>query len=291
MEEGKDKIKKLLVDSGVLPPAAQKDVVEHYGEYKRLIGKMARKYVRDRVEYEDLIQEAAIGLILACRQYDPSRSDNFHRYAIYRMKGKMYEYCIGNENPIYVPTHIAKAASYIKQMRRLLGNQPYIDEKSNIIIEIASVKEHAEEKKLKKPVQYDLSELKRKLGNIANNSRMTYEKLAGLAMESLSMIVSDDILSKFPEEGAVIEDIVSNSQLAHQLKESLGERKFTVLYMRTMGWNLREISEHLEKLGYTNRQGKRITRQAVKAILVDTLQTTKKLLMAKGIKLDSRGIE
>ena len=267
-----------------LPEEAKADGVKHIAAYERLIYKMARKYVRNRVEFDDLIQEALTGLILACRDFDPTRSDNFHTYAIYRMKGKMYEYCIGNESPIYIPTQVAKAASYVKQMQRLLDKEPYLFDKGDIIGEIIFTKEHSEEASINPMVKADLKELKRKLGNIANNSKTGYTHLAKLAMESLSMIVSDEVLAKCPKETDLVEDLVATKENIGHLRESLGEKKYTVISMRFAKYNLREISEELERLGYVNKQGKRITRQAVKAILDETLQTVKKMKSFKNLE-------
>lgn len=267
-----------------LPEESKAEVVKHIASYERLIYKMARKYVRNRVEFDDLIQEALTGLILACRDFDPERSTNFHTYAIYRMKGKMYEYCIGNESPIYIPTQVAKAASYVKQMQRLLDKEPYLFDKGGVIGEIIFTKEHSEETNINPSVKADLKELKRKLGNIANNSKTGYTHLAKLAMESLSMIVSDEVLAKCPKETDLVEDLVANKEAINQLREALGEKKYTVISMRFAQYNLREISEELERLGYVNKQGKRITRQAVKAILDETLQTVKKMKSFKNLE-------
>ena len=267
-----------------LPEEAKADVVKHIASYERLIYKMARKYVRNRVEFDDLIQEALTGLILACRDFDPERSTNFHTYAIYRMKGKMYEYCIGNESPIYIPTQVAKAASYVKQMQRLWDKEPYLFDKGDSIGEIIFTEEHSEEENLNPSVKVDLKELKRKLGNIANNSKTGYTHLARLAMESLSMIVSDEVLAKCPKETDLVEDLVANKETRSQLRDALGEKKYTVISMRFAQYNLREISEELERLGYVNKQGKRITRQAVKAILDETLQAVKKMKSFKNLE-------
>jgi RNA polymerase sigma factor (sigma-70 family) len=256
----------ILRHKNSLPEQAKRDVEKHLASYQRLIYKMARKYVRNRVEFDDLIQEALYGLMLACRDFDPSRSDK-----------KMYEYCIGNESPIYIPTQVAKAASYVKQMQRLLDREPYLFDKAGSIEEIISTEKHVEEENINPAAAADLKELKRKLGNIANNSKTAYSQLARLAMESLSMIVSDEVLAKCPKETDLVEDIVANQEVVDQLRETLGEKKYTVISMRAEGWNLRQISEELEKLGYVNKQGGRITRQAVKAILGETLQAVKKM--------------
>jgi len=276
--------KALLTKTKALPEQARKDVERHYDEYLRLIQKMAHKYKRTRVEYDDLVQEALFGLVLACRDFNPERSTDFHTYAIYRMKGKMYEYCIGNENPIYVPTHVAKAASYVKQMQRLLDREPLFMEDSDSITAIIAVEEHEIEAELNPLVLRDLRELKRKLGNIAGHSKMKYAPLAKRAMESLSLVVSDDVLSKYPKENEIVEEIVSNRQLSEQLRESLGEKRFAVLSMRALDYTLKEISEQLEVLGYTNKQDQRITRQAVMAILKETLRAVQRMRIIKKLR-------
>jgi Mg2+ and Co2+ transporter CorA len=102
-----------------------------------------------------------------------------------------------------------------------------------------------------------------------------------MAMESLPLIVSDEVLSKFPKETDIIEDVISKQELSDQLEDVLGEKKFVVLSMKSAGWSFREIAEHLEKLGYVNRQGNQVTRQAVKAILDDALKTIEKLKSSK----------
>lgn len=267
------------------PQGAQEQVRQNIKGYERLISKMARKYVRPRVEFDDLVQEGMIGLMLACRDFNPERSTAFHTYAIYRIKGKMYEYCIGNESPIYVPTHVAKAGSYIKQMQRLLDREPNFMDTPTIIREIMSVQTHACEKDLNTFVLASLRELKRKLGGIAGHSKMKYEALAALAMQSLSLVVSDDILTKFPKERGLVDELVSNRELNSQLREYLGEKKFTVLSMRALGWNHREIAAHLASIGYTNREGRQVSRQAIKGILNDTIRSVEKMSIFKDLKV------
>jgi RNA polymerase sigma factor (sigma-70 family) len=284
VREKEEPIQSLRNYTKSLPEETKKMVEAHIPDYERLIYKMARKYVRNRVEFDDLIQEALVGLILACRDFDAERSPNFHTYAIYRMKGKMYEYCIGNESPIYIPTQVAKAASYVKQMQSLLDKEPYLFDKGSSIGEIISLEEHPEEENINPVTKATLKEMKRKLGKIASNSKTSYEHLAKLAMESLSMIVSDEVLAKCPKETDLIEDVVANKESIAQLREVLGEKRYTVLSMRHAKYNLREISEELERLGYVNKQGKCITRQAVKAILDETLQTVKKMKSFKNLE-------
>lgn len=267
-------LEELASKKGSLPERARKDLETHITEYHRLILKMARKYVRSRVEYPDLVQEAMIGLILADRDFDPSRSTDFHTYAIYRIKGKMYEYCIANDNPIYVPTHVAKAASYVKQMRRLLEEQ--LNSPDVSIDEVILIDHHPVEKTLN-PSAYDkLREMKRKLARIALNSKMAYERLAGLAAKSLSSVVNDEVLSKVPKDTEKIEDIILGGEVREQFRELLGEKRLLVLEMRSQDWTYREIAEKLYTMGYRNKSGGVISRQAVKGIWDETLKTIHK---------------
>jgi hypothetical protein len=110
-------------------------------------------------------------------------------------------------------------------------------------------------------------------------------------MESISLVVSDEILSKYPKENELVDELVSCRELSEQLEESLGEKRFTVLSLRAKGWNFREIAERLEELGYTNRQGKQISRQAVKAILDETLKAVRKMRVFHNIQQGKPKIE
>jgi RNA polymerase sigma factor (sigma-70 family) len=258
-----------------LSPRAKKALEDHIRDYKRLILKMAHKYKRHRVEYDDLVQEAMIGLILADRDFDETRSRDFHTYAIYRMKGKMYEYCIANESPIYVPTHIAKAAAYVKQMQRLLEAEPSFTTHGIESDKIIAVSKHPFERKLPTPIAEQLTELKRKLGRIAHNSKRDYESLTKMAFESISLIVSEDALLKLPQE-EVLDDWVASKRMSEDLERSLGPKRFAALKLRAAGWNYREIAEALFDLGYANKRGEVISRQAVKGILDETIKAIRR---------------
>jgi len=280
-------LEELVRQDSALPERAHKDLEKHINDYKRLILKMAHKYVRNRVEYEDLAQEAMIGLIQADRDFDPTRSSDFHTYAVYRMKGKMYEYCISNDSPIYAPTHITKAASYVKQMRRLLENEPYVSNSDAAIEDIIRTEEHPEEKKFPVPSYNELREIKRKLGRIAINSSMRYEKLANLALLSLSLVVSDEILTRLPETSNDIEKIILCEELRTQMFGMLREKQRIVLEMRAQDWSYREIAEYLYELGYKNRRGGVISRQAVKSIYDDCIRSIRKSKIYRDFVKDS----
>ena len=290
-EEVGEKLENILASGGDLPKRAKEDLEQRIEEYKRLIGRMARKYVRNRVEYEDLIQEAIIGLILADRNYDPKRSEDFHTYAIYRMKGKMYEYCIGNESPIYVPTHIAKAGAYVKQMLKLIESDQNLELHQITFHEIILEEDHEAEDFLSRDTRVSLKELKRKLGRIAFNSKMTYERLARMALSSLSFIVSEEALSATATEEGDVDDFVADKEIANKIREIIGEKRYTVLYMRAIGCEYIEIADRLFQMGHSNNKGQKITRQAVKSIYDETVDRVRKLRVFKEVEERFEGKE
>lgn len=251
-------------------------------EYSQLISQMAMKYRRNRVEHADLVQEGMIGLILAVRGFKPQRSPDFHTYAIYRIKGKMYEYCIGNENPIYVPAHIAKAAAYVKQMQRLLEGELRGEAEMVLAEEIIVVEEHEGEGRLSPEGKAALKEIKRKMENIAKNSKMPYPKLAKLAYSSLSLIVPEEALAAAPLDAPDVDDAASDREMMKHLKDSIDEKRFTVLWMRALGWAYVEIADELYRRGYGNNKGLKMTRQAVKNIYDETIETIKRTRFFRG---------
>lgn len=252
-------------------------LTEKIKEYKRLISNMAYKYVRGRAEYEDLIQEAFVGLVIAGDNFDESRSEDFRTYAITRMRGKMYEYGIRNDTLISIPTHVAKAVSYVRQISKLLDKE-LPDDKDGIKLELLKNRRCPTlEKKLSVGALEKLDSLKQRLENIARNSKISYETLAGLAIDSLSSIVAEDSLFKHSVDEPDGELNAIDNQLMKNLEIALGEKQFFVVRLRLLGCSYREIAEKLSEAGYKNSKGKQISRQAVKGILDSARKTIKEL--------------
>jgi RNA polymerase sigma-B factor len=249
---------------------------ERIKEYKRIIGSMAHKYVRGRAEYEDLIQEAFVGLVLAEKDFEPERSEDFRTYAITRMRGKMYEYGIRNDTLISIPTHVAKAVSYIRQMDKLLDKE-LSQHTDDIRMEILRNRTAEPEKTLTAYGQEKLISLKKRLENIARNSKITYETLASLALESLSLVVSEDALFKHSSSEQDIDVDMIDQETRERLQEALGPKQYYVISLRLCGYSYREIAEHLSQAGYKNNKGNPISRQAVKGILDSARKTIKSL--------------
>jgi hypothetical protein len=113
--------------------------------------------------------------------------------------------------------------------------------------------------------------MKRKLKSIATNSKMSYERLARMALESISLMVSDDVLSKVPKEDSM-DSYIFSKEVDEKLLKLVGEKKLIALTMRSNEWNYREIAEYLFELGHSNRKGEVVSRQAIKGMIDDTIK-------------------
>lgn len=60
-------------------------------KYAKLVTVIARKYYLEGWDYEDLIQEGMIGLIMAMREYNESKSQSFEAFAAMCIKHKIYD--------------------------------------------------------------------------------------------------------------------------------------------------------------------------------------------------------
>ncbi|MEM7247701.1 MAG: FliA/WhiG family RNA polymerase sigma factor [Acidobacteriota bacterium] len=65
----------------------QQELVESHLSLVRRIGSRWRSRCRTHVEYSDLLQVGALGLIDAARRYDPRRHDTFEAFAKQRIRG------------------------------------------------------------------------------------------------------------------------------------------------------------------------------------------------------------
>lgn len=244
-------------------------------QYIRLVLKIAQKYVRNNVEYEDLIMAGATGLVEAVRHFDVTRSTNFKAYAITRIKGRMYEYCISNLTTISVPTHVGKTRVYIERMTRILDQEPRLFSAGLIPEEIIREWEHPAECALSEHAQNTIKTIKGMVNKIAINSKTTYKLLINLAYQSMVTELGEEDAREFItfSSNDDIETNVATSKLIEQLKETIGEKKTAVLILHHQKYNNEDIADELYKRGLTSR---RITRQAVRGLLRSAEEKAKK---------------
>lgn len=91
-----------------------------FEDHKHLIPKLANKYMgygKEGVEYDDLLQESALGLHLATRDFKPEKwtGKTFESYAVTRIYQSMMEYFLAS-NKLYTPKHVVALASKIKKL-------------------------------------------------------------------------------------------------------------------------------------------------------------------------------
>jgi RNA polymerase sigma factor (sigma-70 family) len=253
-------------------------------DYIRLVLRIARPYVRTRVEYEDLVMHGILGLLRARKKYDKERSPNFKTFAAMCIRGDIYAYCQNTAHLVSVPTHIAKASSYIGKMKKLLestyGNTLEQDEVQQLIFTYTC----EEENKLIKNVADKLKHYKDRLISIAKNSSLTYEALALLADSSLVATVSDSLLTNYKVKVSSVENTASENELQQCLLKSLGEKRYLVLKLHYEGYSNPEISKILFDNGYKNASGKAISRSAVKSLLDNSLHAIKNMHIFKHIE-------
>lgn len=260
-------------------------------DYIKLVLSIARPFVRTKVELEDLTMVGVMGLLEAREKYDPSRSDNFKAYAHMRIMGRIYSYCQKNTRLISIPTHIAKASSYVERIEKALnaiGPEVGLDawDIRNILLNRAP--------EITKPVpsviQDRIEYYKARIDSIALNSGLVYETLASLSYGALVQTVSDAVLNSHVVSEMSVELEASGKELRDKLEKSLGKKRFMVLELHSQGFTNPEISKILYEVSQTDPDIKtydrQISRSAVKNILDNAKEAVRKMRCFKGYKKD-----
>lgn len=98
--------------------------------FSRLIHVHANNHVREGVEIEDLIAEAKSGLVEVIfeakedkRKKKKKKTYNFHQACLYRIRQKIFQYCLRNANQIKTPYYIQRGCMHVGQIFKLLANQ------------------------------------------------------------------------------------------------------------------------------------------------------------------------
>ena len=244
-------------------------------KYVKLLLVIARKYVRQNVEYEDLIMEGMRGLMEAVKHYDPTRSTNFSAYAITRVKGRMYEFCISNMTSITVPTHVGKTKVYAERMGRMLDQEPILF-KNNINIEdMVREWEHPAEALLDVKTLETIRKIKGMVNKIAINSKTTYKALIALAYKSMVTELSEDESRDFLPDAYAndIEQELEAKKVTEKLRETMGDKKTAILILHHQEFNNEDIADVIFTQKLTPR---RISRQAVRGLLKSAEKKAKK---------------
>ena len=95
-----------------------------YREHLRLAAFCARKYARRASDYDDLYQEACLGLLDALKRYDPDRGVEFSTYATYYIEGAVKQYFRDKGWPCSAPRSVKSLSLRVRNMERQLGREP-----------------------------------------------------------------------------------------------------------------------------------------------------------------------
>jgi len=113
----------------------------------RLAISIANKYAKyGNVSYEDLIQEANIGLIKAVEKFDWRRGFKFSTYACWWIKQAVTRYLTANNSILKIPSHTVansrKVWNVMKEYEEEFGQEATVDELSDIMgISVDQVKQ------------------------------------------------------------------------------------------------------------------------------------------------------
>lgn len=122
--------------------ATQEKVVH---TYKRLVESLARKYSKNSLIHEDLVQVGMIGLLAAVKRFDPSFGRSFETFAIPTIIGEIKRYIRDQTWSVHVPRRIKELGPKIKKAADELTN---INQKSPSIKDIAQHLDVSEEEVL-----------------------------------------------------------------------------------------------------------------------------------------------
>lgn len=103
----------------------------------RLVINIAKTYRSRSIQFEDLIQEGAIGLIQAAERFDPAKGFRFSTYATHWIRQAVGRAIDSKSKAIRIPAHVSQSLRRIERERiRLageLGKDPTIEQISAAI--------------------------------------------------------------------------------------------------------------------------------------------------------------
>jgi RNA polymerase sigma-B factor len=110
--------------------------------YNDLVASIARKYSKNSVVHEDLVQVGMIGLLAAVRRYDASFGKSFESFAIPTIIGEIKRFIRDKTWSVHVPRRIKELGPKIKKAADELT---VMDQKSPTVKEIANYLDVSEE--------------------------------------------------------------------------------------------------------------------------------------------------
>lgn len=95
-----------------------------YEDHLHIAEFYARKYGGRGVDYDDLLQEAGLGLLEAIDRYDSAHKAAFGTFASCTVEGRIKQYFRDKAWPCSVPRNVKSLALQVRNMERILGRMP-----------------------------------------------------------------------------------------------------------------------------------------------------------------------
>lgn len=233
---------------------ARQQMIEHN---LRLVVNIAKHYINRGLTLLDLIEEGNLGLMHALDKYEPERGFRFSTYATWWIRQNIERAIMNQSRTIRLPVHIIKELNiYLRAQRHL---------------ETHGVPDAGPE---------EVAALTGRSVDDVRKVLMLNDRMASLDAP-LDVDPSLSIGEAIPDENSEMPDeMLQASEVEHYVQEWLGElpEKHRWVIERRFGLNDSDVST-LEELA--DQLG--VTRERVRQIQLEGLQTLRRVLRRKGI--------